>query len=154
MQRDISMTSDCADDVSSILFSERCKWTVADVARDQDVDIATVCSCLRHDSMQITNVASQNNHPYSLSECADRDDCTTETRVLADSIARLASTNNHSVHDTNVRNRNRQHDFHSPTTRRPCSRFRRGSSRLSPTRLGVDARPVERHRNLDQHRRY
>ncbi|ACM58796.1 Zn-dependent hydrolase [Halorubrum lacusprofundi] len=100
-QRDLSTTFDCTYDIPPTPLSERCRRTVADAAHDQGVETTSVYSGAGHDTMQVADVtdaallfvASQNGHSHSPKERADWDDCTTATRVLADSLARLASTN-------------------------------------------------------------
>ena len=102
-QRGLSTTFECPYDIPPTPLSERCRRTVADAAHDQGVETTPVYSGAGHDTMQVADVtdaallfvASQNGHSHSPKERADWDDCTTATRVLADSLARLASTNDH-----------------------------------------------------------
>ncbi|ELY86214.1 Zn-dependent hydrolase [Natrialba taiwanensis] len=101
--RHVSTTFDCTYDVPPTPLSAWCRDTVLNAAQDCDVEARTLHSGAGHDTMQVADVtnaallfaASVGGHSHSPKEWADWDDCTAATTVLAESLAQLATTDEH-----------------------------------------------------------
>lgn len=99
-ERGVTTSFDCTYDVPPTALSERCRAVVTDVARDCGVETLTLHSGAGHDTMQVADVtdaallfvASENGHSHSPKELADWRDCVAGTTVLAESMLRLATT--------------------------------------------------------------
>ncbi|QCS44852.1 Zn-dependent hydrolase [Natrinema versiforme] len=98
--RNVATTFDCTYDVPPTPLSRRCRNVVLDAAGDRGVETRRLHSGAGHDTMQVADVtdaallfaASVGGYSHSPKEWADWADCTAATAVLADSLARLAPT--------------------------------------------------------------
>lgn len=99
-ERGVTTTLECTYDVPPTQLSERCRRVATDAARDYGVETETLHSGAGHDTMQVADVtdavllfvASESGRSHSPKERADWADCSTATSVLAETLARLATT--------------------------------------------------------------
>lgn len=100
--RNVETTFELPYDIPPTPLSPRIRDVVRRTARRNDVETATLHSGGGHDTMQVADVTdaallfapSKGGHSHSPKEWADWSDCTTTTQILAESLVRLASTEN------------------------------------------------------------
>jgi N-carbamoyl-L-amino-acid hydrolase len=98
--RGVSTSLECPYDMPPTPLSDRCRAAVEAAARRAGVETMAVHSGAGHDTMRVAEVtdaallfvASEDGHSHSPKERADWADCADAATVLAESLARLATT--------------------------------------------------------------